>query len=146
MTETAKLADVVFPAASLYEKDGTVTNTSGEIQRFLRALDPKGPRADFDLLRFMSHALAKAGLGKPFALRSPEAAFEEIRKNVSGYDVPLAALLTGGAAQVVPHAALDGYQVPAGAISPAHDTMFTSGSMTPYLTLINSLEEARRTS
>src|SRR5216683_1735680 len=31
LTETAKVADVVFPAASAYEKDGTVTNTSGEI-------------------------------------------------------------------------------------------------------------------
>ena len=146
LTESAEIADVVFPSASLYEKDGTVTNTAGEIQRFLRALDPKGPRTDFDLLRFMSHALAKAGLGKPFAFRSPEAAFEEIRKNVSGYDVPLASLLTGGSALVAPHAALDGYQVPAGAIAPARDTMFTSGSMTPYLTLINSLEEARRKS
>ena len=32
LTETAKQADIVFPAASAYEKDGTVTNTAGEIQ------------------------------------------------------------------------------------------------------------------
>ncbi len=32
LTETAALADVVFPAASLYEKSGTVTNTFGDIQ------------------------------------------------------------------------------------------------------------------
>src|SRR5579859_2725473 len=32
MTETAKQADIVFPAVSAYEKTGTVTNTSGEIQ------------------------------------------------------------------------------------------------------------------
>src|SRR5262249_31127438 len=32
LTETARVADVVFPAASAYEKDGTVTNTSGEMQ------------------------------------------------------------------------------------------------------------------
>src|ERR1700726_3854399 len=31
MTDTTKVADVVLPAASAYEKDGTVTNTSGEI-------------------------------------------------------------------------------------------------------------------
>ncbi len=32
LTETAALADVVFPAASLYEKTGTVTNTFGDLQ------------------------------------------------------------------------------------------------------------------
>src|ERR1700744_1502121 len=32
MTETAQLADVVFPAANLYEKAGTVTNTYGDNQ------------------------------------------------------------------------------------------------------------------
>src|SRR5262249_5842701 len=37
MTETAKQADVVFPAASAYEKDGTVTSTSGEVQRLQKA-------------------------------------------------------------------------------------------------------------
>ena len=33
MTETAQRADVVFPAASAYEKDGTVTNVTGEVQQ-----------------------------------------------------------------------------------------------------------------
>ena len=32
LTETAALADVVLPAASLYEKSGTVTNTFGDVQ------------------------------------------------------------------------------------------------------------------
>src|SRR5256884_2031044 len=31
LTETSRHADIVFPAASAYEKDGTFTNTSGEI-------------------------------------------------------------------------------------------------------------------
>src|SRR3984893_9388640 len=34
LTDTSKPADIVFPAASAYEKDGTVTNTAGEIQLF----------------------------------------------------------------------------------------------------------------
>ena len=33
-TDTSRPADIVFPAASAYEKDGTVTNTAGEIQIF----------------------------------------------------------------------------------------------------------------
>src|SRR6202022_3256245 len=44
MTDTAKAADVVFPAASAYEKDGTVTNTSGEIQLLRKAAEARGPR------------------------------------------------------------------------------------------------------
>src|ERR1035438_821536 len=37
LTETALQADVVLPAACAYEKNGTVTNTSGEVQRLTRA-------------------------------------------------------------------------------------------------------------
>src|SRR5262249_42440546 len=33
LTETARAADVVFPASSAYEKSGTVTNVCGEVQR-----------------------------------------------------------------------------------------------------------------
>ncbi len=146
MTETAKLADVIFPAASAYEKDGTVTNTAGEIQRLHRALDPMGPRTDFDLLRFVSHQLAKLGLGNAIVMRSPEAVFEEIRANVPGYDVALPTLLTGGAASSKPRAALNGHSVAPGAVFSAHDDMFTSGSMGSYFTLINSLAEAHRKS
>src|ERR1019366_9949219 len=42
MTETAQQADVVLPAASAYEKNGTVTNTSGEVQRLTRAINTMG--------------------------------------------------------------------------------------------------------
>src|SRR6266704_1730164 len=57
LTETAKVADIVFPAASAYEKDGTVTNTSGEIQMLHKGAEVMGPRTDFDLLRILSHQL-----------------------------------------------------------------------------------------
>jgi len=145
LTETAKLADIVFPAASAYEKGGTVTNTAGEVQRLRPALDPMGPRTDFDLLRILSHQLAKLGLGKALTGRSADAVFEEIRKNVAGYDVNVPELLTGGAPVAIPHAAMNGHQVPAGAVFSAHDNMFTSGSLSPYFTLINQLAEAHRT-
>ena len=45
LTETAQRADVVLPAASAYEKDGTVTNVSGEVQRLKRALETHGRQA-----------------------------------------------------------------------------------------------------
>ncbi len=50
LTETAALADVVFPAANLYEKSGTVTNTFGDIQLVKKAADKAGVRADFELI------------------------------------------------------------------------------------------------
>jgi formate dehydrogenase alpha subunit len=42
LTETAQLADVVLPAASFAEKDGTFTNTERRVQRVRKAIDPPG--------------------------------------------------------------------------------------------------------
>ncbi|MGD0891373.1 MAG: NADH-quinone oxidoreductase subunit NuoG [Terracidiphilus sp.] len=50
LTETAALADVVFPAASLYEKSGTVTNTFGDVQLVKKASDRAGVKPDFEIL------------------------------------------------------------------------------------------------
>jgi len=46
MTETAELADVVLPAASFAEKDGTFTNTERRVQRIRRAVRPPGQARD----------------------------------------------------------------------------------------------------
>ena len=50
LTETAAAADVVFPAASLYEKTGTVTNTFGDLQMTRKAADRAGVKPDFEIL------------------------------------------------------------------------------------------------
>jgi NADH-quinone oxidoreductase subunit G len=50
LTETAAIADVVFPAASLYEKSGTVTNTFGDVQLVKKAADRAGVKTDFEIL------------------------------------------------------------------------------------------------
>jgi NADH-quinone oxidoreductase subunit G len=145
MTETAERADIVLPAACAYEKDGTVTNTAGEIQLLRKAADVMGPRTDFDLLRILSHQLAKLGLGHAIHLRTPEAAFDEIRHSVPGYNVSFANLLTGGAEISAPRTAINGYapyDVPVGAIISARDTLFSSGSLSRYLTVLNTLDEA----
>ena len=42
LTETAKLAHVVFPACTFAEKDGTVTNQEGKVQYLRPAFDPLG--------------------------------------------------------------------------------------------------------
>jgi NADH-quinone oxidoreductase subunit G len=57
LTETAAQADVVFPAASLYEKTGTVTNTFGDVQLVKKAADRPGVRTDFEILVRLASAM-----------------------------------------------------------------------------------------
>jgi NADH-quinone oxidoreductase subunit G len=57
LTETAALADVVFPAASLYEKTGTVTNTYGDVQLVRKAADRAGVKPEFEILVRLAGAM-----------------------------------------------------------------------------------------
>ncbi len=50
LTETAALADVVLPAANLYEKSGSVTNSYGDLQQVRKAGDRAGARSDFEMI------------------------------------------------------------------------------------------------
>jgi len=51
LTETAQMADVVLPAASFAEKDGTFTNTERRVQLLRRALEPPGEaRRDWEIV------------------------------------------------------------------------------------------------
>jgi len=57
MSETAKLADVVLPAACWAEKDGTFTNSERRVQRVRKAVDPPGEaRADWEIICQVSGA------------------------------------------------------------------------------------------
>jgi NADH-quinone oxidoreductase subunit G len=145
LTDTARHADVVLPAASTYEKEGTLTNTAGEVQMTHRAVDAQGPRSDFDLLRILSHQLAMLGLGTPIRLRTPEAAFDEIRQHVPGYDLSVANLLAGGAEQATPSckAPEPSYNPPAGAVFSSEDYLFTSGTLGGYCSKLISTNEAK---
>jgi NADH-quinone oxidoreductase subunit G len=50
LTETAQIADVVLPAANLYEKGGSVTNCYGDLQLVKKAGDRAGVRSDLELI------------------------------------------------------------------------------------------------
>jgi NADH-quinone oxidoreductase subunit G len=145
LTETAKQADIVFPAASAYEKDGTVTNTAGEIQSLRKGVEIMGTRSDFDLLRIVSHQLERLGLGKAFHYKNPAAVFEEIRKTVPGYNVQPGGLLMGEAESTQLGFSRNGhapYDVPVGLIRSAHDTLFSSGTLGKFCSMMESLPEA----
>jgi len=61
MTETAEYADVVLPAASFLEKEGTFTNSERRIQRVRRIVDAPGEaRADLEILTSLANALGLA--------------------------------------------------------------------------------------
>jgi NADH-quinone oxidoreductase subunit G len=147
LTETAQRADVVLPVASSYEKDGTLTNTAGEVQLTHRSIDPQGPRSDFDLIRILSHQLSMLGVGSPIRLRTPEAAFDEIRQNVPGYDLSVANLLAGRAlvSSATSRSQEPAYDVPVGNIFSSHDFLFTSGSLGRYCSKLTSTKEAKDT-
>jgi NADH-quinone oxidoreductase subunit G len=149
LTETAKLADVVLPAASTYEKDGTMTATSGEVQITHRSIDAQGPRSDFDLLRIISHQLSQLSMGPAIRLRTPEAAFDEIRQNVAGYKVSFANLLSGSAERVTASAkqavmqADDASAAAPGTIFSSQDFLFSSGTLGRYCSKLKSCSEAK---
>jgi len=51
LSETARMADVVLPAASFAEKDGTYTNTERRVQLSKKAINPLGSaRADWEII------------------------------------------------------------------------------------------------
>ncbi len=58
MCETAKIADVVLPAASFAEKDGTFTNTERRVQRVRAAIEPVGnSRPDWVIMCDLARSL-----------------------------------------------------------------------------------------
>jgi NADH-quinone oxidoreductase subunit G len=139
MTETAKRADVIFPAASAYEKSGTVTNVCGEVQKLKAAIKVMGAKTDLEIFGLIAKEMGP-DVVKTLGIWSPERVFEEIRKTVHGYDVAMPVIATGGAAPTMPLngrvAALPGTVVSAG------DTLFTSGTLSRYSKILNSVMEA----
>jgi predicted molibdopterin-dependent oxidoreductase YjgC len=64
LTETAKLADIVLPAASFAEKDGTFVNIEGREQKIKQALKPAGDsRPDW---RIIADLMGRLGTPVPY--------------------------------------------------------------------------------
>jgi NADH-quinone oxidoreductase subunit G len=182
LTETAQLADVIFPAANLYEKAGTVTNTYGDQQLVKKAADRAGVRTDFELMVRLADSMGAdakklvpfgrgvhADMGQTRGAQSgeadrhavwlaaqnlepklspfdPFAILDEIQRLVPGYQVSRLELLAGNDVHV--HSSL--VQIDAGPerhalILPAQDTLFTSGTLGRYSTVLHSVMESHTT-
>ncbi|MEG0663216.1 MAG: formate dehydrogenase subunit alpha, partial [Anaerovoracaceae bacterium] len=81
LTETAELADVVLPAGTYAEKDGTFTNTERRVQRVRRAIPSVGDsREDFEILSEIMHRL-----GHTNRFVTAEEVFEEMAALTPSY-------------------------------------------------------------
>jgi formate dehydrogenase alpha subunit len=96
LTETARLADVVLPATSYVEKEGTFSNTERRVARVRQAIPTVGgSRPDWQIFAELSRRL-----GYPMDYADPEAIFEEMRKVTPSYaGITYARLETEGGIQ-----------------------------------------------
>jgi assimilatory nitrate reductase catalytic subunit len=77
LSETARLADVVLPAAQWAEEEGTMTNLEGRVVSRLRARPPpEGVRTDLEILVSMARAVGK---GRWFPSSDARVIFDELR-------------------------------------------------------------------
>jgi assimilatory nitrate reductase catalytic subunit len=114
-TETAAFADIILPATSWGEKDGTVTNSERRISRVRAALPPPGEaRHDWQIARDFGRLLEQhLRPDKPtmFAFETPEAVWCEHRALTSGRDLDI----TGLSYQILESEGPQQWPYPAGA-------------------------------
>ena len=83
LTETAQLADVVLPAASFAEKDGTFTNTERKVQRVRAAVPSPGEaRAEWAIIAELARRM---GAGDGWDYREAADIMDEIRALTPSY-------------------------------------------------------------
>jgi formate dehydrogenase major subunit len=81
LTETAEFADVILPASSYLEKQGTYTNTDRRVQLGRPAVDlPGGARLDWKIIQEVS-----TRIGYPMNYDSTEEIFDEFAGLTSSY-------------------------------------------------------------
>jgi assimilatory nitrate reductase catalytic subunit len=90
--ETCDYADVLLPAATWAEKEGTVTNSERRISRVRAAVPPPGEaRTDWQIAVDFARRLLPAG-EKLFPYQNPEQIFNEHRESTRGRDLDITGL------------------------------------------------------
>ncbi len=81
LTETARYAHVVFPAACFYEKDGTFTSGERRVRRVNKAVEPPGEaKADWEIICMLAQAM-----GYPMVYTHPEQIMAELSSLTPAY-------------------------------------------------------------
>ncbi|MCX8053150.1 MAG: molybdopterin-dependent oxidoreductase [Armatimonadetes bacterium] len=89
LTETARLANVVFPACSFLEKDGTFTNIERRVQRVRKVLDPLGnSKSDLEIIAGLStlDLTGSSAKRKVELSNDPDQVMAEVAANVPHYE------------------------------------------------------------
>ena len=74
LTETAEFADVILPASSYLEKEGSYTNTDRRVQLGRKVLDPPGQaRVDWEIIQDLAQRI-----GLDWSYSSPSEVFDEM--------------------------------------------------------------------
>ena len=82
LTETARLADVVLPAASFAEKEGTFTNFEGRVNRVHKAIEPVGESLpDWEIVLRLAEKM-----GHPLPFSSLQDVMGEIEELIPSYE------------------------------------------------------------
>jgi predicted molibdopterin-dependent oxidoreductase YjgC len=75
VSESAQFADVILPAASFAEKDGTFTNTERRVQRVRKAIPPRGQsKPDWWIIKEIAKRMGESG----FDFQNPSEIMDEI--------------------------------------------------------------------
>jgi NADH-quinone oxidoreductase subunit G len=183
LTETAALADVILPAANLYEKSGSVTNSYGDLQLVNKAGDRAGVRTDFEMIVRIADKMGanmralvpfgkglsggRADMGQSRGAQSgeadrhsiwltannlepklspfdPFAILDEIQRLVPGYNLLRLQLLSGNDQHLQPAVTpSDLLQIGTrrDLVLPANDSLFTSGTLGRYSTMLSDLQQ-----
>ena len=179
LTETALLADVILPAANLYEKSGSVTNSYGDIQQVKKAADRAGVRSDFEMIVRIADKVGahmqslvpfgkglRADMGQSRGAQSgeadrhtvwltannleprlspfdPFAILDEIQRLVPGYNQLLRLQLLSGNDQHLEPPTTELVQISGrrDMVLPSGDTLFTSGTLGRYSTMLTDLQQ-----
>lgn len=83
MTPTAKMADVVLPAAAWAEKSGSYTSMERRVQWIDKAIEPPGEAKEG--IWIICEIARRLGLGEEMAYDNPSQVLEEIRRLVPQY-------------------------------------------------------------
>jgi NADH-quinone oxidoreductase subunit G len=121
MTETAKRADILLPAASAYEKNGTVTNVTGEVQRLKAGAKVMGTKPDLEIMRLIGKEM---GLNAVVSGQKPVVSGQ--KPVVSGQKP----VVSGQWSVARPEL-----------IRSSRDTLFTSGTLGRYSKMLGSVLE-----
>lgn len=79
---SSESADIVLPAATHFEKEGTFTNFEGIVQKFNKVLEPLGvAQSEWEIFRLLGKAL-----GTEYNYENAEALFAELSKEVSAFN------------------------------------------------------------